>query len=624
MMRRLFGVGLFVCVGLTVGQCASTIVRAQGASSYRAIEQLTIDNTAGGIALTGSKITPVGDLQATLATCTLETADIRYTVDGTAPTSTVGMYWTAGSSLSFATHDALLAFRAIRVTSTSGKLDCTYSALSVATALGPINGAGGGGGGGGATTIQDPTTPTQKAAVNASGQLSITCANCSGSGASGVDESAFTQGVNSVAPAGVLFKTSYTALSSGQLGIMRGFSDGSLFSMGNTASGATDAGNPLKIGGVFNTTQPTVTNGQRVDAQMSARGGQIVSSGADTFHVTVDTAPSTAVTNAGTFSVQATNAGTFAVQAAESGAWNITNVSGTVSLPTLASTSTKQSDGTQKTQIVDGSNNVVGSTGNAIDVNIKSGGGSGGTALADNATFTYSTTSETPVGCVYNSSITNITSGKSGAVACDATRNQFHVIRDAAGNARGANVNGSNQLSVTVDNIPAVTESGTWSVRGQDGSGNALTSTANALDVNIKSGGSATDANSYAIVVQEATATATGAALECQIVSAASTNSTNCKASAGNWYGFDIINTTATVYYLRLYNTATGPTCSSATGFIRSIPIPSNATSGGGIVRIADLPVNYGTGISYCLTGGSGSTDNTNAAVGIFGALLYK
>jgi hypothetical protein len=51
-----------------------------------------------------------------------------------------------------------------------------------------------------------------------------------------------------------------------------------------------------------------------------------------------------AVTNAGTFAVQAvcTNAGTFAVQAAQSGAWNITNVSGTVSLPTGASTLAEQ------------------------------------------------------------------------------------------------------------------------------------------------------------------------------------------------------------------------------------------------------------------------------------------
>jgi len=69
--------------------------------------------------------------------------------------------------------------------------------------------------------------------------------------------------------------------------------------VGNAASAAADSGNPVKIGGTFNTTQPTVTTGQRVDAQMTARGAQIVGTGADAFHVTVDSVPTTAVT--GTF-----------------------------------------------------------------------------------------------------------------------------------------------------------------------------------------------------------------------------------------------------------------------------------------------------------------------------------
>ena len=41
---------------------------------------------------------------------------------------------------------------------------------------------------------------------------------------------------------------------------------------GGVASGATDAGSPVKVGGVFNSTLPTLTNGQRGDAQLSARG----------------------------------------------------------------------------------------------------------------------------------------------------------------------------------------------------------------------------------------------------------------------------------------------------------------------------------------------------------------
>jgi hypothetical protein len=35
------------------------------------------------------------------------------------------------------------------------------------------------------------------------------------------------------------------------------------------ASGATDSGNPIKIGGVFNTTPPTLTTGQRGDVQLT-------------------------------------------------------------------------------------------------------------------------------------------------------------------------------------------------------------------------------------------------------------------------------------------------------------------------------------------------------------------
>lgn len=40
---------------------------------------------------------------------------------------------------------------------------------------------------------------------------------------------------------------------------------------GNAASGATDSGNPVKTGGVYNSTPPTLTNGQRGDTQLDSR-----------------------------------------------------------------------------------------------------------------------------------------------------------------------------------------------------------------------------------------------------------------------------------------------------------------------------------------------------------------
>lgn len=113
------------------------------------------------------------------------------------------------------------------------------------------------------------------------------------------------------------------------------------------------------------------------------------------------------------------------------------------------------------------------------------------------------------------------------------------------------------------------------------------------------------------------------AALRCVLVSAASNNATNCKGSAGNVYGFRFVNTTGTIYYLRMYNSSSSPTCSSATGFIESIPIPAS-TGGAGLVAIEPMGEGYSTGIGFCLTGGSSSTDNTNAATGVFGTVLYQ
>jgi hypothetical protein len=109
-------------------------------------------------------------------------------------------------------------------------------------------------------------------ATASNGHVQTDCSNCSGSGASATDESAFVQGTNSVAPAGLLFKTSYTALTTGQVGVLRGFSDGSLYAMGSVASGATDSGNPLKVGGVYNSSPITLTTGQRGDVQLDANG----------------------------------------------------------------------------------------------------------------------------------------------------------------------------------------------------------------------------------------------------------------------------------------------------------------------------------------------------------------
>lgn len=46
---------------------------------------------------------------------------------------------------------------------------------------------------------------------------------------------------------------------------------------GTVASGTADSGNPVKVGGVFRSTMPTLTDGQRGDLQLDNRAGLLVS-----------------------------------------------------------------------------------------------------------------------------------------------------------------------------------------------------------------------------------------------------------------------------------------------------------------------------------------------------------
>lgn len=124
-------------------------------------------------------------------------------------------------------------------------------------------------------------------------------------------------------------------------------------------------------------------------------------------------------------------------------------------------------------------------------------------------------------------------------------------------------------------------------------------------------------------VIPVATATTTDTTATCYLTSAATANSTNCKASAGNVYGIYIINTTSTNYFLRMYNSASAPTCSSATGFVEAIPALGAAANGGGISRM-QVAQAFATGVGFCLTGGGSSTDNTSAATGVYVTILYK
>jgi hypothetical protein len=92
-----------------------------------------------------------------------------------------------------------------------------------------------------------------------------------------------------------------------------------------------------------------------------------------------------------------------------------------------------------------------------------------------------------------------------------------------------------------------------------------------------------------------------------RLISAASTNATSLKASAGTLYSITAINLNAAVRYLKLYNKASSPTVGTDTP-VATIPIPASAT-GAGFTVAFPLGFDFATGIAYALTTGAADAD---------------
>lgn len=115
-MRRAFFI-LACVLALTVPMSAQF--------RYVAFEQITVAATA--IGFTSATISAGnGHIQANSASCRNETAQIRFTIDGTTPTTTVGTLLEIGDSFILSSPDLLQNFKAIRTGSTSAKLSCSY------------------------------------------------------------------------------------------------------------------------------------------------------------------------------------------------------------------------------------------------------------------------------------------------------------------------------------------------------------------------------------------------------------------------------------------------------------------------------------------------------------------
>lgn len=104
---------------------------------------------------------------------------------------------------------------------------------------------------------------------------------------------------------------------------------------------------------------------------------------------------------------------------------------------------------------------------------------------------------------------------------------------------------------------------------------------------------------------------ATGGVTMSKAVSAATTNATSLKASAGKVYGLQLFNLNAAPRYFKLYNKASAPTVGTDVP-VKTILIPGN-TAGAGAVMDFPMGLGFSTGIAWALT--TGITDGDSGAV---------
>lgn len=102
-------------------------------------------------------------------------------------------------------------------------------------------------------------------------------------------------------------------------------------------------------------------------------------------------------------------------------------------------------------------------------------------------------------------------------------------------------------------------------------------------------------------------ASTTGGCSPFKLISAASTNGTNIKASAGQVYAIHAINLNAAVRYLKLYNKATTPTVGTDTP-VMTLAIPA-ATTGAGFTFSIPVGLAFATGIGIGLTTAAADAD---------------
>lgn len=290
-----------------------------------------------------------------------------------------------------------------------------------------------------------------------------------------------------------------------------------------------------------------------------------------------------------------TNAGTFATQAAQSGTWNITNVSGTVSLPTGAATAAKQP--------------ALGTAGTASTDVITVQGIAAMTALkVDGSSVTQPVSAASlPLPTGASTAAKQPALGTAGTASADVITVQGIASMTAIkvdGSAVTQPVSGTFWQAtqpVSLASVPshAVTNAGTFAVQA------AQSGTWTVQPGNTQ--------NTTAWLVTQVPATS-GGLLVFRSLDLDETEE-EVKGSAGQVYGVWFTNTATTTRWLKFYNaTAANVTVGTTTPII-TLGLPGNTSDDiAGVLMGGEHGIAFGTAITAAVT--TGFADNDTGAPG--------
>lgn len=254
-----------------------------------------------------------------------------------------------------------------------------------------------------------------------------------------------------------------------------------------------------------------------------------------------------------------------------------------------------------------------------LRVSIVAGAGSGGTAGADDFDFTAGTTSFTPMGGFYQSSVTACTDGD----ACAAGITTGRAVKVALSNADGSLVTYQADLVFGTATYTEATTSGPLVGAVRNDTLATLVNTDNEvgpLQMNasgalyVEAALSATDNGVLDNIDADTTLIATGVSASTQHyrTSAGSTEDEfEVKATAGVLTGGIITNTAATVAYLKCANlTAANTTPGSSTVFFAAA-IPGATTGAGFNLPIPPGGITFSTALTCWIVTGEADSDTT-------------